>query len=178
MGDSQTRRSLGWVCCNPNPPLGGGCGAKMRWCGVALLRRRRLVAMVVAALAASGDEDDEMKVVRWWREGVGSSGGCGGGCGAKMRWCGVALLRRRRLVAMVVAALAASGDEDDEMKVVRWWREGVGSSGGCGVSVGVAGILAGWRRRRRKTFWGGRRCISVARVIEKMMKNPNGLCIL
>nr|GEV15670.1 hypothetical protein [Tanacetum cinerariifolium] len=74
-----------------------------------------------------------------------------GGCGMEMRWCGVALLRRR-LVAMVVAALAASGDEDNEMKVVRWWREGVGSSGGCGVSVGVVGILAGWRRRRRKTF--------------------------
>nr|GEX31781.1 hypothetical protein [Tanacetum cinerariifolium] len=74
----------------------------------------------------------------------------------------------RLLVAMVVAALAASGDEDDEMNVVRWWREGVGSSGGYGVSVGVAG----WRRRRRKTFWGGRRCISVARVIEKNDEKP------
>nr|GEW18344.1 serine/threonine/dual specificity protein kinase, catalytic domain-containing protein [Tanacetum cinerariifolium] len=185
----------------------GGCGVEMRWCGVALLRQRWLVVMVVTALATSGDEDDEMKVVRWWREGVTSSGGYGvsvgvarilagwmrrrrktfwggmresyqgGGCGVEMRWCGVALLRRQRLVAMVVAELAASGDEDDEMKVVRWWREDVGSSGGRGLSVGVAGILAGWGRRRRKTFWGGSRGISVARVIEKMMKTPNGLCI-
>nr|GEX77679.1 hypothetical protein [Tanacetum cinerariifolium] len=120
VGDSQTRRSLGWVCCNPNPPLGGA----------------------ETVVIGSG----EMAMAWRWR-------------------------RRLMLMVMVVADLAASGDEDDEMKVVRWWREGVGRSGGCGVSVGVAG----WGRRHRKTFWGGRRGISVARVIEKMMKTPNGL---
>nr|GEV44018.1 hypothetical protein [Tanacetum cinerariifolium] len=95
------------------------------------------VVATMAVVSSVGGDEGGVGGVRWSRWWFKDSDGSGS----------------RLLVAMVVAALAASGDEDDEMKAVRWWREGVGSSGGCGVSVGVAG----WRRRRRKTFLRGRR---------------------